>query len=275
MAPSHKSIRRIFRDISAIVQDDTLKNVHIYVNDDDITTAKILIIGLQGTPYFGGYYLFDIKFPDNYPNSPPKVNFLSTDGTIRFNPNYYAEGKVCLSNINTWGDNDWSPTQTLLSVVIVLNSRFHDNPMTNEPSFERLKLTDTTAIHYNKYVTYHNFTYAVSHLLEYPICPEFHSIMINEFRKNYNKYIEVLEELINTHDCKSIISTHFNFNGTLDFNMALNKIKNMYDRLSNGEIKCNDNNVDIEINNLNYLQAKMSELNINIAIKKPDTMEVD
>jgi hypothetical protein len=34
---------------------------------------------------------------------PPQVSFKTTGGgSIRFNPNLYAEGKVCLSLLGTW-----------------------------------------------------------------------------------------------------------------------------------------------------------------------------
>jgi ubiquitin-protein ligase len=34
-----------------------------------------------------GLFLFDLLLPADYPNSPPKANFLTTGGgTVRFNP---------------------------------------------------------------------------------------------------------------------------------------------------------------------------------------------
>jgi ubiquitin-conjugating enzyme E2 Z len=50
------------------------------------------------TPYEGGYFYFILRFPPDYPYSPPRVKFMTTaGGTVRFNPNLYADGKVCLS----------------------------------------------------------------------------------------------------------------------------------------------------------------------------------
>jgi ubiquitin-protein ligase len=67
---------------------------------------QALIMGSNGTPYGHGAYLFDIHFEDNYPNGPPKVNLTTTgNGQIRFNPNLYACGKVCLSLLGTWRGN--------------------------------------------------------------------------------------------------------------------------------------------------------------------------
>ena len=59
----------------------------------------------------------------DYPLSPPKVNFMTTDGgRVRFNPNLYTCGKVCLSVLNTWDKNDWTPANTILGMVNIINS---------------------------------------------------------------------------------------------------------------------------------------------------------
>lgn len=57
-----------------------------------------LILGPFDTPYEGGFFCFFLKFPTNYPIRPPKVKLMTTgDGLVRFNPNFYKNGKVCLS----------------------------------------------------------------------------------------------------------------------------------------------------------------------------------
>lgn len=57
-------------------------------------------MGAEGTPYEGGLYFFDFQFPASYPADPPEAFYHS--GGIRINPNLYANGKVCLSLLNTW-----------------------------------------------------------------------------------------------------------------------------------------------------------------------------
>ena len=63
--------------------------------------------------------------------------FLTTvGGSVRFNPNLYTNGKVCLSVINTWGKNDWTPLQSLSSVILSIQALvFVEYPMKNEPSW--------------------------------------------------------------------------------------------------------------------------------------------
>ena len=64
---------------------------------------KVMITGPKHTPYENGCFEFDVFFPADYPNSPPKVNLRTTGNqTVRFNPNLYNDGKICLSILNTW-----------------------------------------------------------------------------------------------------------------------------------------------------------------------------
>ena len=67
---------------------------------------------------------FDIYFPNGYPKSPPKVKFRTTGaGSVRFNPNLYNEGKVCLSLLGTWGGakgEEWNAdNSTIIQVIII------------------------------------------------------------------------------------------------------------------------------------------------------------
>jgi baculoviral IAP repeat-containing protein 6 len=45
--------------------------------------------------YAFGFFTFDVCFPPSFPSAPPFVQLLTTgNGTVRFNPNLYADGKV-------------------------------------------------------------------------------------------------------------------------------------------------------------------------------------
>jgi len=101
-----------------------------------------LILGPPNTPYSLGMFHFDLRFPSDYPNSPPKVQILTTSGgQVRFNPNLYAQGKVCLSILGTWraehSGEQWSAAQSVQSVLLSIQSLMHDAPYHNEPSFEK------------------------------------------------------------------------------------------------------------------------------------------
>ena len=56
---------------------------------------RVIITGPEATPYEGGCFVFDMLFPEGYPNVPPLMVLQTTgEGRQRFNPNLYADGKV-------------------------------------------------------------------------------------------------------------------------------------------------------------------------------------
>mmetsp|Transcript_354 Transcript_354/g.758 ORF Transcript_354/g.758 Transcript_354/m.758 type:complete len:270 (+) Transcript_354:1554-2363(+) len=89
------------------------------------------------------FFLFDLYFPPSYPLVPPKMLFLTTaHGTIRFNPNLYADGKVCLSLLGTFDGPKWDPGSSLYQVLISIQGMIlgAPHPILNEPGlggFER------------------------------------------------------------------------------------------------------------------------------------------
>jgi ubiquitin-protein ligase len=115
----------------------------IFVRCDDtrLDVLKALIIGPEGSPYENGCFEFDIWLPPDYPNTPPKVNLMTTGrGTVRFNPNLYNCGKVCLSLLGTWQGPGWDPVRsTLLQVLISIQSLIMvSDPFFNEPGFQNM-----------------------------------------------------------------------------------------------------------------------------------------
>lgn len=91
-----------FFNTTPVLKDCILSHVRRNVTRC-IRLLKVLITGPAETPYANGCFEFDVYFPPDYPNSPMLIN-LETTGrhTVRFNPNLYNDGKVCLSVLNTW-----------------------------------------------------------------------------------------------------------------------------------------------------------------------------
>jgi ubiquitin-protein ligase len=107
--------------------------------EEDMSYLEFMISGPADTPYQDGLFHFSMVLPAGFPTDPPVVKILNTGGgKIRHNPNLYADGKVCLSIVNTWqGEVKWTPTTSLSAVMVgIQNHIFNDQPWFNEPGHE-------------------------------------------------------------------------------------------------------------------------------------------
>lgn len=129
-------------DISTALPYEHTNGVYVRCDKDRVDFMQALIMGSNGTPYGHGAFLFDVYFDDNYPNGPPKVNLTTTGhGKVRFNPNLYACGKVCLSLLGTWrgsASENWdAKVSTLLQVLLSIQAIIMSEEVYfNEPGFE-------------------------------------------------------------------------------------------------------------------------------------------
>lgn len=113
-------------------------SIFLRVDESRVDIIKALIIGPEGTPYQNGCFLFDIFLGHNYNQLPPSVKYMTTNGgKFRFNPNLYADGKVCLSLLGTWAGPGWvAGKSTLLQVLISIQSMILcEEPYLNEPGW--------------------------------------------------------------------------------------------------------------------------------------------
>jgi ubiquitin-conjugating enzyme E2 G2 len=99
------------------------------ISESNYYEWEALISGPQQTPFEGGMFVATLKFPKDYPLSPPVMKFQ----TKIFHPNVYPDGTVCISILHAPGNDPlgyesaserWSPVQSvekiLLSVVSML-----------------------------------------------------------------------------------------------------------------------------------------------------------
>ena len=145
-----KRLIRIGKELASLSNSLPIHNtssVMVCIDEERPDCLKAIIVGPADTPYENGLFEFDIFLPADYPNVPPKVILTTTGGgRIRFNPNLYAEGKVCLSLLGTWKGPGWHRKCTLLQVLISIQSLILvDEPFFNEPGFERHQGTETGA----------------------------------------------------------------------------------------------------------------------------------
>ncbi|MCJ1298393.1 hypothetical protein MMC08_001182, partial [Hypocenomyce scalaris] len=122
------------------IQKNSDLSLAVACRDVDVRNVKALIVGPPETPYEFGFFEFSVKFPKEYPGKAPHINATTTNGgRCRFNPNIYAQGKVCLSILGTWrGERgeEWSSAQGLESILISIQSLMSSNPYENEPGYE-------------------------------------------------------------------------------------------------------------------------------------------
>ena len=127
-------VKRIIKDITEIIKSPLEPEGIYYKHDDNnILLGYALIIGPNNTLYKYGFYFFKFEFPNNYPNSPPKVTFLTNMNNIRFHPNLYRNGKCCLSLLNTWSGEQWSACQSIKTILLNLLILFDNKPLLHEP----------------------------------------------------------------------------------------------------------------------------------------------
>jgi len=229
------TIKRLIKDIKEL-RKHPLKEHGIYYKHDenDILKGQALIIGPQDTPYQFGFYLFNFKFPTDYPHSPPKVTYLTNDGVTRFNPNLYISGKVCLSILNTWRGDSWTGCQTISTILLTLVTILHNKPLTNEPG---IKDNDPAHKHYNEIITYKNFQTAIYYMInDFPTENNHHLDTMKElYLKNYDNIIHIINHIISTNNIYKkphvVCCSTYGLTQLIDYNQLLSILKVLYVKL--------------------------------------------
>ncbi|CAM9428905.1 unnamed protein product [Scytosiphon promiscuus] len=163
--PSRECIRRVRNDIRSVMRDP-VPGLFVYPDEDLVTVVHALVTGPFDTPYEGGFYYFVLHCPDDYPHSPPRVRLMTTGGgTVRFNPNLYADGKVCLSILGTWEGPRWTPVHSISSVLLSIQSLMNEKPYHNEPGFEAASNPQDVR-DYNDCITHENLRVAVCSMVD-------------------------------------------------------------------------------------------------------------
>jgi ubiquitin-conjugating enzyme E2 Z len=232
-----KSIKRIQRDIANIIKNDTLQTqdkIFCLFNDKDIYDVKALIVGPVDTPYEGGFFFFKLKFPDNYPENPPSAKLQTLASKVRFNPNLYEEGKVCLSILGTWEGPGWTPCMTMTTVLTSMQSLMSEMPYRNEPGHDND--SDVLCHKYNDCINYHNFRVAIIGMLNNPASGyiEFLPIIEKLFVKGFDRYSKIITDLKNAKQGQKIIAPapFTTMSADCDYIGLQNEMNDLYNKLS-------------------------------------------
>jgi len=127
------------------IQSEPVEGVAVELHDESLFEWKVYIEGPAETEYAGGIFQLSMKFPQDYPMSPPTVTFLSDF----WHPNVYPDGKVCISILHPPGVDEmsgelpserWLPTQTvatiLLSIISLLSAPNISSPANVDASVQ-------------------------------------------------------------------------------------------------------------------------------------------
>ena len=195
---SKDTITRLLKDVKCIMKNPLTENGIYYIHDDvDIMKGYALIIGPSDTPYFGGNYFFELNFPADYPHSPPKVKYCTNGNNVRFNPNLYTCGKVCVSLLNTWRGEQWTSCQSISTVLLTLCTLLCKDPLLNEPGVEK---SNPDMASYDEIIQIANLDIAICGILQkkdgifLPFFENFFPYVKENFLKNFDKLLQFAEK---------------------------------------------------------------------------------
>jgi len=181
---SNKRTKRILNEIKELQDSYSIleqSGIYFHFDESNVSIVYAMLVGPEDTPYEKGLYFFKFEYPASYPMQPPVAKYC-TQGVlinpisksaynVRFNPNLYTCGKVCLSMLNTWSGPGWVPTNTISNVLVAIQALvLNDFPLMNEPGFENASKKEL--IKYNEIISYANIKISVLQMLDKPP-PEF------------------------------------------------------------------------------------------------------
>ena len=193
MIVKKETISRIISDVKEITLNPLHEqNIYYHHDEDNILKGYALIIGGKKTPYENGYYFFRFNFPLDFPHCPPIVTYLTNDGITRFHPNFYRNGKCCLSILNTWKGDEWTSCLTISSVLLSICILLTDNPLLHEPGIREnqpeIKRYNEIIEYKNNYIAIYNVLTSKSYLYDI-----FSDIICKHFNQNRSGILENLE----------------------------------------------------------------------------------
>jgi ubiquitin-protein ligase len=231
---TRESINRLLKDVKHIIKNPLTEQGIYYTHDDvDMLKGYAMIVGPSDTPYFGGFYFFDFKYPHDYPHTPPKVTYCTNANGIRFNPNLYSNGKVCISLLNTWQGNQWTSCQSISTVLLTLCTLLCKDPLLNEPGVSK---EHNDMNNYNEIIEYSNINIAVCDIVKkkngvyMPFFDNFYPYIKENLNKNYDKLLEFAQKKLTDKNVqnKTLKTSFYNMNVEIRYDnviMKLNEIK--------------------------------------------------
>ena len=245
-----RSLKRIQMEIKKLDEEKEeliASGIYYYIDPSDITIVYVLFIGKDETPYENGFYFFKFEYPSDYPMIPPKATYFtqglidnqnnSKTYNVRFNPNLYIDGKVCLSMLNTWAGPGWVPTNTILNVLVAIQALvLGPDPLKNEPGFENSnqqvldKYSDIISFANIKIAVLENVIHSLNHSLIHPFTniSYFEEVIENYFYDHIDWYRQFVREKQQKHNNEIINSPCYVMNPTINYEIFFDQIEKYY-----------------------------------------------
>ena len=226
-----ETIQRLLKDVRHIIKNPLTEQGIYYIHDDsDIMKGYAMIVGPSDTPYFGGFYFFEFTYPYDYPHTPPNVKYCTNGNGIRFNPNLYVCGKVCISLLNTWRGDQWTSCQTISTVLLTLCTLLCDSPLLNEPGVTK---THRDMENYTDIIEFSNLNIAVCDIVTkkngiyQPFFDNFYPFIKENFNKNYDKLMELAKKRLSEKfiENKVLTTGFYNMNVIIDYKYIIRKLE--------------------------------------------------
>jgi ubiquitin-protein ligase len=201
-------LKRIISEISSLKKSLPINfdsSIWFRVSKNNLNIFTFLISGPKDTPYENGLFEFHSYLPIDYPQKPPSILLKTTgDNSVRFNPNLYSSGKVCLSLLGTWDGNaseKWNPNNsTFLQVLISIQSLiFIEQPYFNEPGYEtkiNTKHGEKESLDYNSKLYVDTLKWTINNQITNPI-KDYEDVIINHFKLKKNDIINFYTNKLN------------------------------------------------------------------------------
>lgn len=188
-----KSVQYIVKELVSLSKSLPLtfeSSIFYRYHDTNLKYHQFLITGPEGSPYDSGCFRFMMYCTSKYPDTNPLVRILTTGGgTVRFNPNLYSNGNVCLTILGTWNGHpseSWIPWQsTMFQIMLSIQSLvLNATPYFNEPGVTSTLLSPDAkelSDKYNYPIRLNTMKWAMIDVINNPV-KEFEKVIKTHFK---------------------------------------------------------------------------------------------
>lgn len=160
MAPRSTAQKRLLKEYQQLCKDPPPGIVAGPISEDDLFLWECLIEGPSDTPYENGVFPAVLKFPSDYPLSPPVMQFTPAI----LHPNIYADGTVCISILHAPGEDPnqyerpeerWSPVQSIEKILLSVMSMIAEPNPESGANIDACKLWRDNREEYDNQIRQH------------------------------------------------------------------------------------------------------------------------